>query len=257
MSYINNGDSALDIREKLNSGLLVPAEASRSLNTVNITVPEDVKYIYFKAPANFSKSDSYYINGTKYTLKNQYNVTPVSAWKQGAFVVFFLDDGNVAYVDDTPSYTKDETLLSSTLSLYGLSTSSVPDTVFRKIPELINKRALITTGTYTGNNTVGPENPNELTFPFEPYLVGIMPNTESDNVTTFSFILRGYNRFYTWAWVTGGGICTVEFSGKKIKWYCEDGNYRWTYNGSTTYYENEPYLQLNKNIKYNYFAIGF
>lgn len=252
MSYINNGDSALNIREKLNSGLLVPAEASRSLNTVNITAPEDVKCIYFKAPANFSKSDSYYINGTKYTLKNQYNVTPVSAWKQGAFVVFFLDDGNVAYVDDTPSYTKDETLLSSTLSLYGLSTSSVPDTVFRKIPELINKRALITTGTYVGNDTFGKENPNELTFPFEPYLIAIY-DPESSNP---SFIIRGYDKFYTWTTNCGGGKIIVEFSGKKIKWYCQD-RFKWEFNGSTTYYESEPYCQLNrKNTTYYYFAIG-
>lgn len=255
-TYIKNGDSALEVRTKLNSGLLVPSAAEKTVidrnSVLNITAPDDSAYIYFTAPSDYSSTDKVMVNGTYYTLMSQYNQQPIDAWSSGAFVEMLLDKENgIAYVVDVPCYTKTEMLTSGTSQLFGLTSSSTPDAVFRKIYTLLGEKAAIMTGSYTGTNTVGKSNPNQITFPFTPYFIAVY-DTSSSNP---SFIIRGCNTFYTWTSFAGGGRCNVEFSGKTVKWYCSD-KFRWDYNGSTGYYSNEPYLQLNKNQEYYYFAVG-
>ena len=99
MSYINNGESALSIRNKMNQGLLTPATVNKSGSVLNITAPEDSKYIYFTAPSDYSPTDTYRINGVGYTLKSQSNENVGFGWKNGAKVILFLDN-NVAYYNE-------------------------------------------------------------------------------------------------------------------------------------------------------------
>lgn len=133
MAYINNGESGLSIRNKLNEGLLTPAEVNKSGNVLNITIPEGSKYIYFVAPSDYSTTDTYKINGVSYTLKSQFNKNLSNPWKNGAVVKMFISDGNIAYVDDFDGFTKDETLNSSTSSLFELGIDAVPNDILAYI----------------------------------------------------------------------------------------------------------------------------
>lgn len=99
MAYIENGEAAVSIRNKMNEGLLTPATVNKSGSVLNITAPEGSKYIYFTTPSDYSPSDTYKINGVGYMLRSQNNLSPSNAWKSGVVVRMFLE-GNIAYVYD-------------------------------------------------------------------------------------------------------------------------------------------------------------
>lgn len=126
--YITNGESALAVRQKINSGLLVPAEATESSSATEITAPTGVSYIYFSAPSDYS-GKPLKINGTVFFLMSQYNAEPVVGWVSGSIVKMFLDNNSkIAYVEDVPCYTKQETLTPDTAGLF--NNASTPNDAF-------------------------------------------------------------------------------------------------------------------------------
>ena len=75
-------------------------------------------------------------------------------------------------------YNKTETLSATTAALYGLPNTAVPDEVFALLKTLVDnaqtsadEKAKIQTGSYIGTGTYGSNNPNTLTFDFEPKLL--------------------------------------------------------------------------------------
>lgn len=121
--YITNGESALAVRQKINSGLLVPAEATENSSAIEVTAPEGTSYIYFTAPSNYSNK-TLKINGTPFAIRSQYNIAPVTGWRVGAIVRMFLNnESNIAYIEDVPCYTKQETLTSEVADLFNNATT--------------------------------------------------------------------------------------------------------------------------------------
>lgn len=96
----------------------------------------------------------------------------------------------------------------------------------------------IETGTYTGTGTYGSNNPNSLTFSFEPKLVIIVPNGSYHGGC---FVL-GASTAQIFGLSSSSVVCT--FSGNIISWYSTASS------GTTNY-------QLNvSGILYKYIAIG-
>ena len=79
--------------------------------------------------------------------------------------------------------------------------------------------AKIVTGTYTGTGTYGTDNPNSLTFDFEPKLVFIASSTET-NVAMIPYIW-GSAAFRVAGSGSGSVLNTVTVSGNTMSWYCK------------------------------------
>ena len=96
----------------------------------------------------------------------------------------------------------------------------------------------IATGSYTGTETYGKDNPNSLTFDFAPQLVRI-ELVEGDN-NGFTAI-RGMTRVASTEYNTQSSHRPyLTWNGNTLEWYSEQ----------------DPYKQLNGTYKYKYFAIG-
>lgn len=132
---------------------------------------------------------------------------------------------------DTNSLLKD-----TTASLYGLGVNAVPDDVLSVIKNLIdaananaNSKAMIATGSYTGNGNKGESGANTLTFEFAPKLVFLASSyavgydgayfnlndaTDEFIILTKYRVFRGSNAINNF----GAGVI-VKFDGNTVSWY--------------------------------------
>lgn len=88
----------------------------------------------------------------------------------------------------------------------------------------------IYTGSYVGTGTYGENNPNELTFPFEPKFVTIIPASQFNMGNGYGLI---------WTGQPGSpDISNNAFilDGKTLKWYDESAAYQCNSSGMTFYY---------------------
>lgn len=133
-------------------------------------------------------------------------------------------------------------LKDATAALFGLDNTAVPDDVLAAIPALIDGRAKIVTGSYTGTGTYGSDNKNSLTFEFVPKLVVILPEgTYSPNVL---LLVNGLTRTGILEKSSSYWALTVSWSDNTVSWYAPNG----TDGGEE---------QMNKSgITYRYCAIG-
>lgn len=131
-------------------------------------------------------------------------------------------------------------LKDATAALFGLGTDAVPDDVFAYLGKYAPK---IATGSYVGTYKYGESNPNSLTFEFTPKFVLIFwaENGNPNNAMAFlsadggcSYMPAGPNGQYYYA-----SIITVNITGNTITWYA-----------------SSLQIQMNVNVKYQYFAIG-
>ena len=84
--------------------------------------------------------------------------------------------------------------------------------------------AQVYTGSYTGTNTHGADNPNTLTFPFAPKFWGIYAmNGTALNMSVNPLIPWGVNDYIRWTPLGYTNLNTVEiratFSGNTVSWY--------------------------------------
>ena len=167
-------------------------------------------------------------------------LTPVS----GQANTFDLVRADQPTQEGTP-LNKASLLKDATAALYGLPNTAVPDDVLSKIKTLIdsananaNTKARIATGSYTGTGTYGSNNPNSLTFEFEPKLVFIGPTTEYVQSGLMAILMNPSTRgIALYDYVKS---LDVQMWGKTVSWFGSD-----------------QYLQMNKSrTEYTYFAIG-
>lgn len=113
----------------------------------------------------------------------------------------------------------------------------------------LNNRALIQQGTYVGTGTYGEENPNELSFNFNPKIIIVISCSSKEVVQTI--MLNGMTN----SWVTGQGnlnnpstssagftraALTISWENQKVVWFSSGSQY-----------------QLNEaENTFNYVAIG-
>lgn len=100
----------------------------------------------------------------------------------------------------------------------------------------------IATGSYVGTGTYGKNNPNSLTFEFEPKLLFVAIKGGGD----YGFYVYGQTNFLTFAFsqeTPTAGKCIVDISGNTFTWY-------------VTTWNNDAHGQLNYTTEYNYWAIG-
>lgn len=106
-------------------------------------------------------------------------------------------------------------------------------------------RARIEAGSYVGTGAFGPDNPNTLTFSFNPEIIFILGNSSNRNVYIGIF-LKGLSA-YLWlncevyrVYDVTTDIGSVNFSENSMSWY-DDMDIR----------------QLNiENVTYRYVALG-
>lgn len=100
----------------------------------------------------------------------------------------------------------------------------------------------IATGSYVGTGKYGSKNTNILTFEFDPKLVIVTKNDETDIITGTILI---YNQRYSAGFVGGDSVYNLELT---IGWY--PNKVRW-------FSSNNENRQLNKSgMTYFYFALG-
>ena len=152
-------------------------------------------------------------------------------------------------------------LSSSTKTTLGLASTAVPDNAFSTLASMVNSRAKVATGSYTGTGTYGASNPCSLTFDFSPNLILFFPklviSVGGGSVSYMGFTdYDGYmNRYYflltsiltTDYAQTGlpyGGdhdsdssrsYAKKESNGRKVYWYSTDAAYA-QLNAERTYY---------------------
>ena len=144
-------------------------------------------------------------------------------------------------------------LKDATAALFGLGADSVPDDVLQKLAGAafvsggtitdVNGNQLgvqIETGSYVGTGTHGEDNPNSLTFGFEPKMVFVIGgNRRALGAFSSSALSKGMSISSFGAGIIGG--LAVSWSGSTVTWY---------YSGSAA-------SQLNEiNSGYEYLAIG-
>ena len=153
---------------------------------------------------------------------------------------------------------KTETLLSdATAELLGLDNTATPNTAFAQLKSLLDavegKVPQIAVGSYKGTGKVGSNNPNSLTFAFEPraifmlsLLSGLHPAYNHDRlpVTALSTTYKQGFGFGENSQNTNPLYAKVSSNRKTVYWY----------NGGSSAYAS---LQANDSGKtYYYIAIG-
>lgn len=128
--YISNGESAFSIRNKLNSGLLTPATAIKSGNIISITAPENSNYIYFFPSFDYEADDTIMINGQIVNTNTQFFNKPKKPWNTNGFVTIVLHENN-AYLYESDSFTREETIQEEIKNLFSLSNNPIPSNIFR------------------------------------------------------------------------------------------------------------------------------
>ena len=126
----------------------------------------------------------------------------------------------------------------TTKSLYGLSSSAVPDDVLQAIRTVLDERAIVESGTYTGTGT----RPVSIVFSIVPKYVIIQPQDSSTGGSDYSgWWISGMT--YLVNYNSTSSTRPVTLNGKTFSW-----------TGNTLY--NESQLLNESGTVYYYIAIG-
>ena len=135
-------------------------------------------------------------------------------------------------------YTKDQTLTNATKSLYGLSSNAVPDDVLQAIRTILDERAIVESGTYTGTGT----RPVSIVFSIVPKYVIIQARDNSIG-----------GDIYTGWWISGMTYLVDYNSTSTTRPVTlNDKTFSWT---GTALYTEEQLLNESGTV-YSYIAIG-
>lgn len=141
----------------------------------------------------------------------------------------------VDYLADPGTFLKPETA-----ALFGLDETAVPDDVLAKIG---NEFPRIAVGTATGNSYASADEPNSLTFPFQPKLVVLMKADVDYRPSSYS----GYGYFVWLEGVTTHGV-TADNYGTRHRCFRREGN--------TLYWWSDYPEKVPAAICGNYVAFG-
>lgn len=129
---------------------------------------------------------------------------------------------NVIDIQDN-YYTQEQTLQSSTSTLFGLGVEAVPDDILVKIKELLTStqstadaKAQIVTGNYMGNGQYGRNNPNRIETPGTPKLLIVSMIDES---SVYEPMVAIYNMQRKAVVVLNGGSNEFTWGPNYIEWY--------------------------------------
>ena len=151
----------------------------------------------------------------------------IQMWNNGTFPYDIGPLNSAGISQQGTPLNKDTLLKDATAALFGLGTDAVPDDVLAKLANaaFVENGGLtdvggnsvgiqIATGSYVGTGTYGANNPNTLTFEFEPKLVLC-----ANNLLDYA----GTNQFgFMWFGQDGGqaqGSKIFSLSGNTLSWY--------------------------------------
>lgn len=168
------------------------------------------------------------------TYPGRVRLTPVS----GQTNIYDMVRADEPVQEGTP-LNKNTLLRDATAEALGLTADATVDEALGELKTLIDGRAKIETGSYTGTGTYGSSNPNSLTFGFEPKFVLVGRGWDESANTTWKslYAIQGMN-----ACEMGSGTetCIVTLSGNTMTWYTNISNsyakFHQLNNSATTYY---------------------
>lgn len=113
-------------------------------------------------------------------------------------------------------------------------------------------------GAYEGTGTYGKDNPNSLTFSFEPKLVIITTDRIACQMILINGVQIGYNHCSDTVYFDDGKVYrnNVEWEGNMVRWYYEGGPLAEIAQLNGKYYVVENDVQTVHPHIYHYIAIG-
>ena len=168
---------------------------------------------------------------------------------------------NSAGWSQLPTFLNKANLLKdTTASLFGLDANAVPDEVLALIPEQINEKARIATGSYTGTGKGGASYPNTASVDFDAKAIILMEVSEPPAYEYYSFMMiatkeRTAAKVRREASTNDGtyvASCTntFSFSGGNISWYVSA-----TSMNSLSVVKNQQEFQFNSSGRTYYYII--
>lgn len=126
--------------------------------------------------------------------------------------------------------TKANLLTDETAALYGKTGAAVPDEIFSVIAPYLSKigeKAKIAVGSYVGSGKYGPNNPNNLIFPFNPHVVFVYFDSRNLGIfmcdwLTGTFQDYGYNALFLTS--TAQGKLYARKVQNTLYWYSNIGS---------------------------------
>lgn len=223
------------------------------MSKLKLTLPETPitgKQISFKAPCHSTDITGLVINGEEYSLVDASGVSVAGlayAWEENAMVSVILNvDTHTAFIQNaSPTAYLETTVLEIKNGGTGATT---------KEGALVNLGgAQIKIGSYVGTGTYGADNPNSLTFDFEPKLVMITGGINALNGSRqLSMAYDGQNA------ILDCRLLSTEYTPNTGLGMTGDGNYG-KKEGNTLYWYHTKasYNQYNSaEFTYYWVAIG-
>jgi hypothetical protein len=162
------------------------------------------------------------------------SIGETTTWEQfrellrGGTAPIDLNGINPLGINDAGTPLSKATLLTdATAANYGLPTTATPNDVFSAIKTLLDGKAKIETGAYTGTGTSGASNPTSLSFSGAPKILFIQETGQhgtpwllflTANLPTTYDTGNGFN--YMVSGSTGNGEYFAKRVDKTVSWYC-------------------------------------
>lgn len=102
-------------------------------------------------------------------------------------------------------------------------------------------------GSYVGNETYGPNNPNVLTFPFVPLLLFVQIRFSTRAMAKAFFALRGVQRVYPAVGSTADYVIDLTWEGNTVSWYAEN-SYTTQMNEASNLYTPYYYMAVGHDV---------
>lgn len=126
----------------------------------------------------------------------------------------------------------------------GQSVGDVFDTYPAAIRAVVSGGAQIATGSYVGTRKYGPDNPNSLTFDFEPKFVLIFSGGDNNSV------------YFGFAFLTSEGGYSYKPAGSNGQWFYVGKITPSFGTNKVTWSAGSAETQMNSGFSYYYVAIG-
>lgn len=272
-------DDALKVLSRFHKGLGNEFIWSRSSAVINKASAAYVTLGTTTQGNTIYYSDTVAVNGSAIVLQNPSSVNSQSmsagdSRLSGKYFYISTAATSIYYADSSAtmerigtSYLIQAAACSATITPAGYVNSSdenaypptVPDGYSYNLLGQVGGAARIASGTYTGLGVYGADNPNSLTFDFEPKFVFVYSlDTVQYYVNYYGGSYGGFNQYFLWgagltvatAYYSSGNSYKVTFalSGKTLTWYVND---------ASSSKPASPNYQLNiENRPYGYIAIG-
>ena len=220
----------------------VSVTGQTSVDAIDVTVTLDGENIYTGTPNSGVEVtlpiDTRIMSATEHTIEvaaSKTNYTAASAAYTFEIPAVELPDGGISEILEN---SEGKTVFPLTLARYVIGADGRD--VNELLARLLSSAAKTQTGSYVGTGTYGQNNPNSLTFDFEPKFLAVQCHAgkSSSNSSNPEFFYVCGGLAYGSNDAHYGHIST---EGKTVSWY----------------YDSNAFWQLNEaNTQYNYVAVG-